>query len=106
MKNDVTFMWFFYRKLHDEIIKSHRMLQIMKLYMHRAIVTAWVVIVTTGIPAALSHGVVNYPYAGRNYTACLFLVDEGYNLVAFQVNYFFIYIVKEFFHVRANEMKK
>lgn len=33
----------------------------------------------------MSHGVVNYPYNGRNYTACLFLVDEGYNIVAFQV---------------------
>lgn len=55
---------------------------------NRAIATAWVVIVTSAIPAALSHGVVNYPYAGRNYTACLFLVEEGYNLVAFQVNDF------------------
>lgn len=53
--------------------------------MCRAIVAAWVIIVTTGIPAALSHGVVNYPYGGRNYTACLFLSEEGYNLVAFQV---------------------
>lgn len=57
----------------------------MKLEMRRAIVTAWVVIVTTGIPAALSHGVVNYPYNDRNYTACLFLSEQGYNLVAFQV---------------------
>ncbi|XP_031626002.1 allatostatin-A receptor-like isoform X2 [Contarinia nasturtii] len=53
-----------------------------------AIVAAWVIIVTTGIPAALSHGVVNYPYGGRNYTACLFLSEEGYNLVAFQVSFF------------------
>lgn len=61
-------------------------LELMKLEMRRAIVTAWVVIVTTGIPAALSHGVVNYPYNDRNYTACLFLSEQGYNLVAFQVN--------------------
>lgn len=63
----------------------------------RAIVTAWVVIVLTGIPAALTHGVVNYPYGGRNYTACLFLSDEGYNLVAFQVRIFlfsFVFIHK------------
>ncbi|XP_055294786.1 allatostatin-A receptor-like isoform X2 [Sitodiplosis mosellana] len=53
-----------------------------------AIVTAWVVIVTSAIPAALSHGVVVYPYGGRNYTACLFLSEEGYNLVAFQVSFF------------------
>lgn len=39
-----------------------------------------------GIPAALSHGVVNYPYNDRNYTACLFLSEQGYNIVAFQVN--------------------
>lgn len=49
----------------------------------------WIVIVTTAIPAALSHGVVNYPYGERNYTACLFLTDAGYNIVAFQVNFMF-----------------
>lgn len=54
----------------------------------RAIVTAWVVIVTTAIPVAIVHGVVNYPYNGRNYTACLFLIENGYNLVLFQVNNF------------------
>lgn len=52
----------------------------------RAIFTAWVIIVTTAIPAGLSHGVVNYPYNGRNYTACLFLVEAGYNIVLFQVS--------------------
>lgn len=56
-----------------------------KIY-SRAIVTAWVVIVTTAIPVAIVHGVVNFPYNGRNYTACLFLVENGYNLVLFQVN--------------------
>lgn len=72
------------RKLNNEFIKSQSNAIVLKT--HRAIFTAWVVIVTSAIPAALSHGVVNYPYAGRNYTACLFLVEEGYNLVAFQVN--------------------
>lgn len=52
----------------------------------RAIFTAWVVIVTTAIPVAIVHGVVNFPYNGRNYTACLFLVENGYNLMLFQVN--------------------
>lgn len=52
----------------------------------RAIFTAWIVIVTTAIPVAIVHGVVNFPYNGRNYTACLFLVENGYNLVLFQVN--------------------
>lgn len=70
-----------------------------KIY-SRAIVTAWVVIVTTAIPVAIVHGVVNFPYNGRNYTACLFLVENGYNLVLFQVNipvfssffFFFLFI--------------
>lgn len=58
------------------------------IHIDRAIGTTWVIIVTTGIPAALSHGVVNYPYGDRNYTACLFLSDAGYNIIAFQVIYF------------------
>lgn len=52
---------------------------------HRAIATAWVVIVTTAIPVTMSHGEVLYSYENRTYTACLFLVDQGYNLVAFHV---------------------
>lgn len=52
---------------------------------HRAIATAWVIILTTAIPVTLSHGEVLYRYEDRTYTACLFLVDEGYNLVAFHV---------------------
>lgn len=74
-----------------------------KMKICRAIVTAWVVIVTTGIPAALSHGVVNYPYNDRNYTACLFLSEQGYNLVAFQVNECFL----DFYWLeKANGMNK
>lgn len=68
---------------NNEFTKSHQ------TYKHengcRAIFTAWIVIILTGIPAALTHGVVNYPYGGGNYTACLFLSEEGYNLVEFQV---------------------
>lgn len=52
----------------------------------RAILLAWVVIVTSAIPVALSHGVLNYPYKERNYTACVFLSEEGYSLVGFQVS--------------------
>lgn len=55
---------------------------------YRVLITAWTIIIITGIPAGLAHGVVNYPYQGKDYTACLFLVDDGYNLVAFQVNMF------------------
>lgn len=80
---------------NNEFTKSHQ------TYKHgngcRAIFTAWIVIILTGIPAALTHGVVNYPYGGGNYTACLFLSDEGYNLVAFQVKKkLFVSIIKSF----------
>lgn len=56
-------------------------------HFHRAICTAWIIIISTAIPAGLAHGVVNYPYMDRNYTACLFLVEAGYNIVAFQVSF-------------------
>lgn len=52
---------------------------------HRAIATAWIVIVTTALPVIMSHGEVLYRYEDRTYTACLFLVEKGYNLVAFHV---------------------
>lgn len=81
LKNDITLCGFC-------LMNSLNHIGHLQKTKYRAIVTAWVVIVTTGIPAALSHGVVNYPYAGRNYTACLFLVEDGYNLVAFQVNHY------------------
>lgn len=73
--------WIFFSTLDINLVK----LRGKKIYF-RAIVTAWVVIVTTAIPVAIVHGVVNFPYNGRNYTACLFLVENGYNLVLFQVN--------------------
>lgn len=55
------------------------------LHFFRAIGLAWIVIITSAIPAAVSHGVLKYPYAGYNYTACVFLRDLGYNHIAFQV---------------------
>lgn len=65
---------------------SANILMMMPFHFHRAICTAWIIIISTAIPAGLAHGVVNYPYNDRNYTACLFLVDDGYNIVAFQVS--------------------
>ena len=46
---------------------------------------AWVLIVTTAIPVAITHGELSYPYKGHNYTACVFLNDLGYSHVGFQV---------------------
>lgn len=43
-------------------------------------------IVTSAIPVALSHGELNYPYKERNYTACVFLSELGYSHVGFQVS--------------------
>uniref|UniRef100_A0A182SX43 G-protein coupled receptors family 1 profile domain-containing protein n=1 Tax=Anopheles maculatus TaxID=74869 RepID=A0A182SX43_9DIPT len=48
-----------------------------------AICLTWFVILTTAIPVAISHGVLFYPRQGGYYTACLFLHNEGYSLVAF-----------------------
>lgn len=60
----------------------------------RAILLAWVAIVTSAIPVALSHGVVNYPYRDHNYTACVFRSDLNYNLIAFQVSFiYFWYLI-------------
>ncbi|XP_058455654.1 allatostatin-A receptor isoform X3 [Malaya genurostris] len=53
-----------------------------------AIAIAWLIIITTAIPVAVSHGVLHYPSKGIDYTACLFLHTEGYNLVAFHVSFF------------------
>ncbi|XP_049311017.1 allatostatin-A receptor-like isoform X1 [Bactrocera dorsalis] len=53
-----------------------------------AIICAWVAIVTSAIPVALSHSVQLYYFKGRNYTACVFSSHEGiWNLVAFQVSF-------------------
>lgn len=53
-----------------------------------AICLTWFVILTTAIPVAISHGVLFYPRQGGYYTACLFLHNEGYSLVAFHVSRF------------------
>lgn len=52
----------------------------------------WLLITTTAIPVALSHGVLYYQsYKEENNTACVFLSQEGYNLVAFQVRQMFYF---------------
>lgn len=50
---------------------------------------AWVTIVTTAIPVALSHSVRIYQYHGAAGTACVFSTDEEvWSLVGFQVSTF------------------
>ncbi|KAH8340299.1 hypothetical protein KR074_007375 [Drosophila pseudoananassae] len=54
-----------------------------------AIMCAWVTIVTTAIPVALSHSVRIYQYHGAAGTACVFSTDEEvWSLVGFQVSFF------------------
>lgn len=51
-----------------------------------AIWLIWLLITTTAIPVALSHGVLNLTsYTDANFTVCVFLSNEGYSHVAFQV---------------------
>lgn len=73
--------WFVFLSL-SPIFVSHNN----NVWYYRAIAFAWIVIVTSAIPVAVSHGVLNYPYRGQNYTACVFQTELGYSLVAFQVN--------------------
>ncbi|XP_034670656.1 allatostatin-A receptor [Drosophila subobscura] len=54
-----------------------------------AIMCAWITIVTTAIPVALSHSVRNYQYRGNVGTACVFSTEEEvWSLVGFQVSFF------------------
>lgn len=53
-----------------------------------AIAVTWFIILTTATPVAISHGILFYPNKGITYTACLFLRNEGYNLIAFHVSFF------------------
>ncbi|XP_041630983.1 allatostatin-A receptor [Drosophila kikkawai] len=54
-----------------------------------AIMFAWITIVTTAIPVALSHSVRDYQYHGSAGTACVFSTDEEvWSLVGFQVSFF------------------
>ncbi|XP_017086382.1 allatostatin-A receptor isoform X2 [Drosophila eugracilis] len=50
---------------------------------------AWITIVTTAIPVALSHSVRIYQYKGQGGTACVFSTEEEvWSLVGFQVSFF------------------
>uniref|UniRef100_A0A336KQD6 CSON014148 protein n=1 Tax=Culicoides sonorensis TaxID=179676 RepID=A0A336KQD6_CULSO len=49
-----------------------------------AIIFLWILITTTAIPVAISHGEVSQVWHEANSSACIFLYEE-YNLVAFQV---------------------
>ncbi|ALC48223.1 AlstR [Drosophila busckii] len=50
-----------------------------------AIMCAWITIVTSAIPVALSHSVRRYQYRGRDGTACVFSTEEEvWSLVGFQ----------------------
>ncbi|EDV45737.1 allatostatin-A receptor [Drosophila erecta] len=54
-----------------------------------AIMCAWITIVTTAIPVALSHSVRIYQYHGNAGTACVFSTEEDiWSLVGFQVSFF------------------
>ncbi|KAH8235573.1 hypothetical protein KR032_002672, partial [Drosophila birchii] len=54
-----------------------------------AIMCAWITIVTTAIPVALSHSVRIYQYHGSAGTACVFSTEEEvWSLVGFQVSFF------------------
>ncbi|XP_016971787.1 allatostatin-A receptor [Drosophila rhopaloa] len=54
-----------------------------------AIMCAWITIVTTAIPVALSHSVRIYQYQGNAGTACVFSTEEEvWSLVGFQVSFF------------------
>jgi hypothetical protein len=54
---------------------------------HSAIIVTWFIVTISAIPVGVSHGIVEF-YNHRNEinTACLFLTDEGYSHVAFQVS--------------------
>ncbi|KAH8258518.1 hypothetical protein KR038_010130 [Drosophila bunnanda] len=54
-----------------------------------AIMCAWITIVTTAIPVALSHSVRIYQYHGSAGTACVFSTEEEvWSLVGFQISFF------------------
>jgi len=73
---------------------------------------AWITIVTTAIPVALSHSVRNYQYHGNAGTACVFSTEEEvWSLVGFQVsfshstekNYYFVTWLKKFNFYKGGE---
>lgn len=60
-----------------------------------AIILLWILITTTAIPVAITHGEVSHVWQEVNVSSCIFRFEE-YNIVAFQVSefkgYFFFVI--------------
>ncbi|XP_063709469.1 allatostatin-A receptor-like isoform X2 [Culicoides brevitarsis] len=52
-----------------------------------AIIFLWIIITTTAIPVAVTHGEVMQVWQGESNSACIFLYQD-YNLVGFQVSFF------------------
>lgn len=52
-----------------------------------AIILLWIVIVTTAVPVALSHGLNEYSFRGEETSNCGFMTKDGWSLSAFQVIY-------------------
>lgn len=63
------------------------------MFLCSAIIFAWFLIFTSAIPVAITHGEVSYVHKGQPNTACLFLSEEGYSHVAFQVRLIHIKII-------------
>lgn len=53
-----------------------------------AIVCIWVVILTTAIPVGICHGEREYYYYYRNHSSCVFLEEQGYSKLGFQMAFF------------------
>lgn len=47
---------------------------------------------------AISHGEMHYQHEGENFSACLFLSEEGYSLAAFQVRFFLFLTFLQIFY--------
>nr|QPZ46760.1 allatostatin A receptor [Grapholita molesta] len=53
-----------------------------------AIACIWVVILTTAIPVGICHGEREYSYYDRNHSSCVFLEEQGYSKLGFQMSFF------------------
>ncbi|CAK1546911.1 unnamed protein product [Leptosia nina] len=53
-----------------------------------AIACIWVLILTTAIPVGICHGEREYSYFHRNHSSCVFLEEQGYSKLGFQISFF------------------
>ncbi|XP_022239718.1 allatostatin-A receptor-like [Limulus polyphemus] len=53
-----------------------------------AIVITWSCIIVACVPVLQAHGLMNYMFREKEHSVCVFLADEGYNHVAFQISFF------------------